>query len=243
MLGRARLKVERRGGNRCVVRVLEDAPPVAIRRCQDAFYLVATAAGPIGTDRVGVDIEVGDGASAVVRSVGCTIAYAGSGARLEVSIVAGEDARVAWLPEPTIATSRCNLEIRTVLRIARTAHVVWHEELLLGRFHEPAGTVRHRLRADVGDEPLLRHDLGIGPGVPGWDGPAVLGSHRALGMHLSAGPGSRLPAGRPRSGAGWASMALDGPGVLAVAVADDLASLRRRLLRAGASGTAMPDRR
>lgn len=239
MLGRARLKVERRGDNRCVVRCLEDAPPVAIRRCQDAFYLVATAAGPIGTDRVAVDVELGDGACVVIRSLGATIAYAGSGARLDVSIVAGEEAALAWLPEPIIATARCDLEVRSSLQMAQSAQIIWREELVLGRLHEPGGRVRHRLRADICGEPLLRHDLEVGPGAPAWDGPAIVGSHRAIGMSLTAGPGSRSSADRSRSGPGWAAMPLDGPGVLAMAVADDLASLRRRLERAG-SGTTAP---
>jgi len=226
MNGRARLRVDRGTGNRCLVSRLEDSPPVAIRRCRDAFYMVATAAGPIGTDRVAIDVEVGPWATAVVHSVGAMIAYAGTGASLEISAVVEEGATLLWLPEPMIATGRCSLDVRSTVEIDGTGTVVWREELLLGRHGEQPGRVHHRFRADVGGRPLLRHDLELGPGARGWDGPAVLGGHRAVGFRLATG---RAGHGALDAGEGRADMALEGPGILTVAVAHDLATLRSRL--------------
>ncbi|HVX22677.1 MAG TPA: urease accessory protein UreD [Acidimicrobiales bacterium] len=240
MDGGARLRVERGPGHHCRVRDLEEAPPVAIRRCGDTFYLVATAAGPIGTDRVSVRVEVGPGATAVVRTVGATIAYGGVDARLDVVAVVEEDATLHWLPGPLIATGPCSLGARSILAMAGTATVVWREEVVLGRHGEEPGRLRQRFRADLDGRPLLRHDLDLGPGAAGWDGPAVLGGHRAVGFHLVAGDGRPLvagdgrPAGAPAEqtpavGDGWATLDLTGPGRLTMAVAADLATLRRRL--------------
>jgi len=224
--GQARLRVECGPDNRSIVTRLEDSPPVAIRRCQDAFYLVATAAGPIGTDRVAIDVEVGPGATLAMRSVGAMIAYTGSGASLQISAAVEEGATLMWLPEPMIVTGHCSLDVRSTIVVADAATVVWREELLLGRYEESPGRLHHRFSADVGGHPLLRHDLELGPGAQGWDGPAVLGDHRAVGFSLAIGGGGHRDRG---GGEGWADMALEGPGILTVAVAHDLITLRRRL--------------
>jgi urease accessory protein len=235
--GRARLRVELGPGGGRRVRLLEESPPVAFRRCGETFYLVATAAGPIGTDRVRVEVEVGPGACAVVRTVGATIAYSGSDARLEVAASVEDGAQLQWLPEPLIATGGCDLSLDAHVAMAATAGVLWHEELLLGRHGEEPGRLRQRLRADVDGRPLLRHDLALGPGVPDWDGPAVLGDHRAVGLRLLAGaryleadPDRPAADGRRADlGDGWATMALAGPGRLTTALAPDLRTLRARL--------------
>lgn len=231
MHGHVRLIVERRGDRRSVVRDLVQSPPLAVRRCHDGFYLVATAASPVGSDRVAVEVEVGPGAEAVVRTVGATIAYGGRGAVVDFRATVADGATLRWLPGPTIATVGCALEVRSVVEMAGDAEVVWREELLLGRHGEGPGRLSHRLRVDAGGCPLLRHDLAVGPGAPGWDGPAVLGDHRALGLSLAAGRAPAPPAG---AGRGWATMPLEGPGTLTLAVAADHPSLLRRMARAGA---------
>jgi hypothetical protein len=78
---------------------------------------------------------------------------------------------------------------------------------------------------------LVRHQLRIGPEVPGWAGPAVVGTNRAVAVRLVAGPDVRPPL--RRHGDGWAWMALDGPGWLLTAVAGDLPSLLERVAAAG----------
>src|SRR6185437_13551474 len=206
---------------------LEDAPPMAFRRCGDTFYLVATAAGPIGTDRVSVQVEVGRGARAVVRTVGATIAYAGVDARLDVAAVVEEEASLHWLPDPLVVTGPCSLTTHSTVTMAGSARVVWVEELVLGRHTEEPGRLHHCFRADVDGRPLLRHDLSLGPGADGWDGPAVLGGNRAVGFRLAAG--ADLPAVDTTLGDGWATLDLSGPGRLTVAAATDLRQSRARL--------------
>jgi urease accessory protein len=84
---------------------------------------------------------------------------------------------------------------------------------------------------------LLRHGLEVGPAAPGWDGPAMLGASRAVGLVLTAGDGEH--ASGAAAGTGWAAMPLDGPGALVQAVAQDLPGLRQALAWA-ADGRAQP---
>lgn len=223
MLARARLRLERDGRGRTVARQLRDAPPVAFRRCGEAFFLVSTAASPVGRDEVEIEIEVGEGATAVLRSVGATICYQSNTALLRISATVEERARLDWRAEPVICTSRCAVTIDTALAIADDAAVSWTEEVVLGRHDETPGVLRHRFAADVAGAPLLRHDLVVGGTTPGWDGPAVLGGARALGFRLLVG---HAPPPAPTAGVGWARLALQGPGVLDVALADGLAAVR-----------------
>lgn len=63
----------------------------------------------------------------------------------------------------------------------------------------------------------MRHSLAVGAGAPGWDGPAVVGPARVVGLELLAGaPLPRLPAG---AGPGWARHPLEAPASLTVAAA------------------------
>ncbi|MCU1491117.1 MAG: Urease accessory protein UreD [Acidimicrobiaceae bacterium] len=231
MLARARLRIERGGEGRALVRDHRDAPPVAFRRCGDEFYLVATAASPIGTDDVEVEVEIGAGAAAVIRSVGATIAYQSSAARLRYLVTVEPGAQLDWHLEPLIVTSRCALRVETSLALGAGSAVSWTEEVLLGRHGERPGALEHRFTAEHAGRPLLRHDLCLGAGAPGWDGPAVLGTARAVGVRLVAG--HPVPAGSATSGPGWARMALEGPGYLDVALGADRDELRAALERAG----------
>ena len=74
-----------------------------------------------------------------------------------------------------------------------------------------------RIDATIAGRPLLRNLLTVGPGTPGWDGPAVIGNAGAAGSLLAAGP--RLPAGPfPATALGGSAsiLALAGPGALAL---------------------------
>lgn len=227
MQARARLRVERDRSGASVTAEQHDAEPFAFRRCVDgAYYLVATAAAPLGRDEVRIEIEVGAGARATVRAIGATVAYASSAARLSSRAVLEDGAVLDWHPGTLIATARCALEVATELEVAETASLSLHEELVLGRHDEAPGRLRHRVSADRGGLPVLRHELVVGPGATGWDGPAVLGDSRALAMALEVSPERRAGSAH---GEGWARCALAACGELSFAVGDDLLEARRRL--------------
>ncbi|MFH9980413.1 hypothetical protein ACH4ND_14385 [Streptomyces sp. NPDC017179] len=86
--------------------------------------------------------------------------------------------------------------------------------------------------------PLHDQEFAVGPGVPGWRGPAVTGGRRALGTLLVVAPGSpALPPALPTADA--AVMPLSPGAVLLAALADDALTLRRCLDR-GLTGLPTP---
>ena len=219
--------------------------PIAFRDTPEAVYLVGTAAWPVGDDRASLSVKVEAGADLVVRSAASSIAWAGNGSSLDVSVEVEEGAHLDWQLQPLVATSRCQFSQHVKLAIAPGASLRWVEEVVLGRHGEGPGDLHLRLDADIGGEPLLRHALEVGRSVPGWDGAAVLGGHKAVGLELLAGTklahGSRAKcataAQSELNGAtgAWASMSLEGPAVLLQAVGADLPALREGLRQAEAA--------
>lgn len=194
---------------------------------------MGTAASPVGGDDVRLQITATAGGDLAVRSSAASVAYAGGRSRWTVHAVAGPASRLSWRPEPLIVTTGADHVQHAVLECAPDAAVEWSEITVLGRHGELPGRARLRLDVDVGDRPLLRHELRLGPGAAGWDGPAVLGRARAVATVLVAAP-SLVPPNR-RTGDGWAWLDLDGPGWLLVAVAPGLPELRRALAEAESS--------
>ncbi len=240
------------GGSRlaegCRLALVRDAPPVAFRATPEAVYLVGTAASPVGDDKVIIDVEVEAGAVLKVRSAASMIAWASAGSSLEVNVSVGRGGHLDWHLQPMIASAGCSFSQRVRAKLANGAALRWTEEIVLGRHGEEPGRLSLRLDVDIDDNPLLRHQLELGPGVPGWDGPAVLGPNRAVGLVLLTTGVANGGPGAPSSGTGtgWAVMALEGPGVLVSAVGPDLARLRlgldEALSHCPATPTARPGR-
>jgi urease accessory protein len=144
----------------------------------------------------------------------------------------GTDATLVWLPEPVIAAHRCDHHSATHIDLDPGARLLVREELLLGRHAEPPGTIRQRLRVTRGHQPLHDQELTAGPGVPGWQGPAVTGGRRALGSLLLVDPHrwadpDALPVATTDTD--LALLPLGGPALLITALADDATTLRGRL--------------
>ncbi|MFE6680519.1 urease accessory protein UreD [Streptomyces sp. NPDC057729] len=100
-----------------------------------------------------------------------------------------------------------------------------------------SGTLTSRLTVYRAGRPLIDQQTAYGPGAPGgWDGPAVLGGHRAVGQLLLVGPSfdDKCPEVR-LLGATAVLTPLAGPAVLVTALAPDA-----RLLR-GTQDSAMND--
>ncbi len=236
-------------------------------------HLVNAAAGPLAGDRLRLDISVGAGVALVLRTVAATVALPGRGdhcggsdenesghgnradppSLFDVRADVGPDAALAYLPEPTVAARGCRHHMRARIRLASTARLLWREEIVLGRFGEPAGSISCALHVDVDVEgrgqgrnghnreghnregrsgmlrPLLRQELCLDPGMPGLDGPAVLGGARVTGSLLIAGPGPDGLGTAPAVTDTFALLPLAGPGVLISALAPDAVALRQAL--------------
>ncbi|MDI5973399.1 urease accessory protein UreD [Streptomyces sp. SL13] len=220
--------------------------PLALRRTRSApgwarVTVVGAMCAPLGGDRLALDAEVAAGARLLVGSAAATVALPGAdGARAtyDTNLTVGRNAELHWEPEPLIAAAGSDLAVTTRIRLTAGARLVLREIQVLGRAGEAPGHLTSRLTATLDGQPLLEQELALGPGEPGWDGPAVLGGHRAVGQLLLVAPEftdappnvTRLSADR---GDGVALVTpLAGPAVLVTALAADGLTVRHLLDRA-----------
>ncbi|MFJ8018894.1 urease accessory protein UreD [Streptomyces sp. NPDC096311] len=230
-------RADGRGGT--ALPVLEGEGPLALRRTRASgdearVMLVGAMSGPLGGDRFAVRAEVGEGARLHVGSAAATIALPGQAkgeARYDVRLDVSCGGELRWLPEQLISAQGSDLYVSSRVELCSGARLVFREEQVLGRVGEQPGRLTSRLTVRLDGRPLLDQELSCGPGAPGgWDGPAGLGGHRALGQLVVVRPEfvSEPPQAR-LLGEYAALMPLAGPAVLVSALAPDALRLRRVL--------------
>ncbi|MET7643879.1 urease accessory protein UreD [Streptomyces sp. NPDC005426] len=249
----ARITAVRDGRGATTLPVLESDGPLALRRTRAALpgaarvTVVGAMSAPLGGDRLTVEARAGRGARLTVDSAAATVALPGPGpaarpARYDIVLTAAEGAEIDWRPEQLISAHGSSLHMTTRAELAPTARLMLREEQILGRHGETTGTLWSRLTVRRAGRPLLDQQTAYGPGAPGgWDGPAVLGGHRAFGQLLvvdpafdDGGPDTRL------LGATAVLTRLAGPAVLVSVLAADARELRTVLDRAADELAARP---
>lgn len=226
-----------RGGT--ALPLLAGEGPLALRRTRGAgaeagVMLVGAMSAPLGGDHLTVEATAGPGACLALASAAATLALPGRGgepARYDVGLTVEDGASVRWLPEPLVSVRGSDLRVRTQVRLAPTARLLLREEQVLGRCGEAPGLLRSRLAVTLGGRPLLDQELACGPGAPGgWDGPAGLAGHRALGQLLVVDPAfAEDPPAARVLGEFAVVTPLAGPAVLVTALAPDALRLRELL--------------
>ena len=230
-------RADGRGGT--ALPVLEGEGPLALRRTRASgdearVMLVGAMSGPLGGDRFAVEVEVGEGARLHVGSAAATIALPGQAkgdARYDVRLDVCAGGELRWLPEQLISAQGSDLYVSSRVELRSGARLVFREEQVLGRVGEQPGRLTSRLTVRLDERPLLDQELSCGPGAPGgWDGPAMLGGHRALGQLVVVRPEfeGEPPVAR-LLGEYAALMPLAGPAALVSALAPDALLLRRVL--------------
>lgn len=238
---RARARLLARGDGRggTVLPVLEGEGPLAVRRTRGSgaearVMLVGAMSGPLGGDRFEVAVHAAEGARLRVGSAAATLALPGqdkTGARYDVRLTVDDDAELCWLPEQLICADGSDLAVTTTADLAAGARLLLREEQVLGRSGEEPGRLTSRLTVRIDGRCVLDQELACGPGAPGgWDGPAGLAGHRAVGQLLVVRPefADTPPTSRVYE-EGAAVMPLAGPAALVSAVAPDALRLRRLL--------------
>jgi urease accessory protein len=236
-VARIRARDDGRGGTS--LPVLEGDGPLALRRTRSSgaearVVLVGAMSGPLGGDHFAVHAEAEAGARLRVGSAAATIALPGQAkgeARYDVRLTVADGGELQWLPEQLISVRDSDLRVTTRVDLGTTARLVLREEQVLGRAGEEPGRLVSRLAVRIAGRCVLDQELACGPGAPGgWDGPAVLAGHRAVGQLLLARPefADDPPVARVL-GEGAAVVPLAGPAVLVTAVAPDALRLRRLL--------------
>ncbi|WP_405747666.1 urease accessory protein UreD [Streptomyces canus] len=226
-----------RGGT--ALPVLESDGPLALRRTRGSgaetrVILVGAMSGPLGGDHFTVEADVREGARLRLGAAAATIALPGQTkgeARYDVRLTVADGGELHWLPEQLISAGGSDLYVTTRIDLGATSRLVLREEQVLGRSGEEPGRLSSRLVLRVAGRTVLDQELACGLGAPGgWDGPAVLAGHRAVGQLLVARPEF---AGNPVTaqvlGEGAAVVPLAGPAALVTAVAPDALLLRRVL--------------
>ncbi|MFE9097583.1 urease accessory protein UreD [Streptomyces sp. NPDC007264] len=219
--------------------VLAGEGPLAPRRTRASgdearVLLVGAMSGPLGRDHFTVEAEVGSGALLHLGSAAATLALPGQAkgeARYDVRLRVAAGGELRWLPEQLISAGGSELCVSSRVDLAPGARLVFREEQVLGRAGEEPGRLTSRLTVRLDGRPLLDQEVACGPGAPrGWDGPAVLAGHRALGQLLVVRPEFDAAPVAPRILGECAALTpLAGPAVLVTAVAPDARRLRRLL--------------
>lgn len=224
---------------------------LAVRVTPWGAWLVGTAAGPIGGDRLSADLEVEDGGRLEIRSPAATLARAGPDrlpSWMTVRARLGTDAELCWHPEPGIAGCGSDHRSTTRITLAPGAKVVWLEELVLGRHGEAPGTWQSDLRIeDRGGRPMVASRLTAGAGAPSPGRSVVLGDARAVSMLTVVDPTGERDRWRaatdrnidgPRTPAVGGAFPLAGPGIQLVVWGATLGDCRRLMVRLAKAGGA-----
>ncbi|WP_149182808.1 urease accessory protein UreD [Streptomyces sp. TRM49041] len=200
--------------------------------------IIGAMSAPLGGDRLTLDITAEDRAELEVTTAAATVALRGpttEAATYDVRLTAGEHAHLRWLPQPLISAADSNLRQTCTVVLAATARFMLREEQLLGRADEEPGHLVSRMLVHRAGRPLLDQRTAYGAPEPGWDGPAVLDRHRAVGQLLVVDP--RLNVRRDpvllgegtKEGCAVLAPLAGGPALLATAVAPTTATLRELL--------------
>ncbi|MFJ9007755.1 urease accessory protein UreD [Streptomyces canus] len=226
-----------RGGT--ALPVLESDGPLALRRTRGSgaetrVMLVGAMSGPLGGDHFTVEADIREGARLRLGSAAATIALPGQTkgeARYDVRLTVADGGELHWLPEQLISAGGSDLYVTTRIDLGATSRLVLREEQVLGRAGEEPGRLSSRLVLRVAGRTVLDQELACGPGAPGgWDGPAVLAGHRAVGQLLVVRPEfADKPVTAQMLGESATVVPLAGPAALVTAVAPDARLLRRVL--------------
>lgn len=223
----ARIAVAAGPGGRPCVRELVTPAPLGARFADGALHLLGTAAGPLGGDRLRVEVVVGTGARLTVRSVAAAVVQRGNGTpsthHVEVAVAAG--GHLDWCVEPLVAAAGCDHRATATVTLAGGASVRWRDELVLGRHGEAPGRCTSTLRIVRDGVPVIHHE--VSTAVSGWDGPAVTAGARVVGQLAVVGRGEVPPTEVVDGDAAW--LRLEPDVGLGVVLAADHPTLRRTL--------------
>ena len=202
------------------------AAPVSLRPTGGhRIHLVQAAGGPLGGDDLALDVRLGAGCAAQLRSAAATVVQAGRSpgpARWAVTASVAQRAVLDWRPEPTVVCDGAQLHSRITVALQPGARAVLREVVVLGRAGQRGGNFIGELAVDLDGSPLLAHTVLLDGTDPVLAGPAGTGGARVVGMLAMVGESI----GDPAQGAGeepglrWACAPLDGPGHLVLALAD-----------------------
>lgn len=174
------------------MRRLSSAPPLTLRQTgPHTVHLVSTAAGPLGGDRLELDLDVAPHTTLELGSVASTLVLPGD-SELLITARVGAGATLRFTPEPTVLSAGCAHRLHVRLTLEGDASVLWREEIIFGRYGELPGRCHARFDATHDGRPLLRQEFTVGD--PTLDtSPAVFGTARCVGTTFLTHPRNHAP--------------------------------------------------
>lgn len=206
------------------------SPPLVLRRTgRDRVHLVAVGGGPLGGDRLRLDVDVGPGERLVLATAAATVVQPGRDggtACFDVDARLGPGAVLDWCPAPTVVTDGADWWARVTLDLADGAFAAVGDQVVLGRAGQQGGRVRTDLAVTVGGRALLTTSTRLDGAHPGLSGPGGSGGARSVGSLLVCGTpaeshgeqGGGEESGEEGGELRWARARLAGPGTLTTAL-------------------------
>jgi urease accessory protein len=234
MQAHARVVAEADGNGGTRLARLRGEAPLLLRQTRVhagsvTVHLVGGAAGPLGGDDLRLDIEVGPGAALCLRAVAASVALparSGAPSRTVLTATVAAGGSLCWLPEQLVAAGGCRHATLATVELAGGASLRWRDELICGRYGEEPGDATIATSVRYAGRPLLRQSLTVGPGAPGWAGPAVLGGAKATGSLLLVDPAGPRAVPAVLGPTAVRMPLTGGPASLLSATADDAHTLR-----------------
>ncbi|RWG58580.1 MAG: urease accessory protein UreD [Mesorhizobium sp.] len=197
--GRGRLFCGKSGGRTRLQRLYQDGSAKirmpAVQGDPLEAVLINTAGGLTGGDRLGWEIEVGEGASASITTQACEKIYRAASDRAEtkVSLTVGAGGRIAWLPQETIVFNRAAFARALHVELAVEAEALLLEAMLFGRLamgeRTVLGNFHDRWRVRQGGRLIHAEDFRIGPDIAaGLQRQAVASGALAIATMLLVSP-------------------------------------------------------
>ena len=197
--GRGRLFCGRAGGRTRLQRLYQDGSAKirmpAVQSDPLEAVLINTAGGLTGGDRLGWEVDVGEGASASITTQACEKVYRAASDRAEtrVSLRVGPGGRLAWLPQETIVFDRAAFARTLDVELAGSAEALLLEATLFGRLamgeRTTAGSFHDRWRVRQDGALIHAEDFRIGPDIAArLARPAVAGGALAVATLLLVSP-------------------------------------------------------
>ncbi|PBB30506.1 urease accessory protein UreD [Mesorhizobium sp. M1A.F.Ca.IN.020.06.1.1] len=244
--GRGRLFCGKSGGRTRLQHLYQDGSAKirmpAVQGDPLEAVLINTAGGLTGGDRLGWEIEVGEGASASITTQACEKIYRAASDRAEtkVSLTVGAGGSIAWLPQETIVFNRAAFARALHVELAVGAEALLLEATLFGRLamgeRTVLGNFHDRWRVCQGGRLIHAEDFRIGPDIAaGLQRQAVTGGALASATMLLVSPRAETLLEPARAiigdqgGASFWSVGQSGK-LLARLTAGDGYQLRKRLI-------------
>jgi urease accessory protein len=157
--------------------------------------VVNTGGGMAGGDRVDVTVEAGDGTTAVLTTQSAEKIYRAQrdAAHVATTLRLGSDARLAWIPQPTLLFDGARLERRLDAELPASGRLLVAETVVLGRIamgeEVSAGSLSDRWRIRRDGRLLFAEALRLDNPIDRLlSGRCTGGGGRALASILLVGP-------------------------------------------------------